>query len=153
MGKVFFDKHSCDKKSPKKWSALDKHWKHPLSDDTQDATQFADTIQKSIEEIIIVDSADVEVVTTDTKIAVHLQAAIQAAIALIIKVSIADSSTADKLTQELLQASHIKQVNLQHTRIENSRGVRVTTTDTDIAANIQLLLQVLLALVVSLDIL
>jgi spore coat protein X len=47
----------------------------------------------------------------------------------------------------------VKQINRQQTYIENSRGVNITTTDTDIAVNIQLLLQVLVAILVKLDIL
>jgi HSP20 family protein len=95
----------------------------------------------------------VEVTTTDTKIAVSLQAAIQAAIALVISVSIADSNKAEQVIQELLQSSKSVQVNHQQTYIQNSRKVRVTTTDTDLVLNIQLLLQLLIALVVSVDIL
>jgi spore coat protein X len=146
------DSH-CD--SGSKWSALDPRGKHPLddSDFEQEADQVNKMIQKSYEQIIIKDSADVEVTTTDTQVALSLQAAIQAAIVLVISVSIADSTKAEQITQELLQKSKSVQVNRQQTYIQNSRGVRVTTTDTDIVINIQLLLQILLALVVRVDIL
>lgn len=135
------------------WSALDPYTSHPLDDDTQNATEKARTTQVSSEFIHIKDSADIEVNTTDTQAAISLQAALQAAIALVISISIADSSTSEKLTQELLQKSKITQVNKQATIIENSRNVRVTTTDTDLAVHIQILLQILVALLVKLDIL
>lgn len=91
--------------------------------------------------------------TTDTKAALSLQASLQAIIAIIISISIADSSQAEKITQDLLQVAKVKQVTYQKTIIENSRNVDVTTTDTQVAVNIQLLLQLLLALTVKLEIL
>jgi spore coat protein X len=138
-----------------KWSALDNRTSHPVfSDDAnQEAVNRSNMTQASFETIVIKDSADVEVHTTDTQAAVALQAALQAAITLVVSVTIADSSTAEKVTQELLQQANFKQTNVQKTIIENSRNVKVTTTDTDLAVSIQILLQVLLALVVELDIL
>ncbi|GMR67912.1 hypothetical protein BAC7755_45800 [Bacillus sp. MN7755] len=53
----------------------------------------------------------------------------------------------------MFQKSSVKQVNKQETVIRNSRNVTVTTTDTDIAVNVQILLQILLALLVKLNIL
>ncbi|MCG1020941.1 spore coat protein [Sutcliffiella horikoshii] len=137
------------------WNALDAGCRHPFDNDgvAQEAAQVNKMVQKSYEQIIIKDSCDIEVTTTDTKIAVSLQAAIQAAIALVISVSIADSNKAEQVIQELLQSSKSVQVNSQQTYIQNSRGVRVTTTDTDLVLNIQLLLQLLIALVVAVDIL
>ncbi|WP_223699894.1 spore coat protein [Sutcliffiella deserti] len=148
-------KFDCKEDCNKGWSALDPRGLHPLDDNgvVQQAEQVNKTIQESYEQIIIKDSADVEVTTTDTKVALSLQAAIQAAIVLVISISIADSTKAEEVTQELLNKSKTVQVNRQQTYIHNSRGVRVTTTDTDIAINIQLLIQILLALVVNLDIL
>ncbi|MGR5965731.1 spore coat protein [Bacillus cereus] len=115
--------------------------------------QHPQTYQISEESITIVDSADVEVTTTDTKAALSIQAALQAAIVVIISISIADSEKADRVAQELFQKSSIKQINKQETVIRNSRNVTVTTTDTDIAVNVQILLQILLALLVKLNIL
>jgi len=137
-----------------RWSALDPNSRHPMDDsETQDASQVIQSIQQSFESIIIKDSADVEVTTTDTQAAINLQVSLQAAIALIISISIADSDKADKITQDLMATLKSNQVNRQQTYIENSRGVRVTTTDTDVAVNAQVLLQVLLALVARLNIL
>ena len=117
------------------------------------AIQTDEIDQISEEYIEIVDSADVQVTTTDTKAALSIQAALQAAIVVVVSISIADSEKADKITQELFQKSSIKQINKQETVIRNSRNVTVTTTDTDIAVNVQILLQILLALLVKLNIL
>ncbi|AJI30191.1 spore coat protein [Bacillus cereus] len=119
----------------------------------EEAIQTDEIDQVSEEYIEIVDSADVQVTTTDTKAALSIQAALQAAIVVVVSISIADSEKADKITQELFQKSSIKQINRQKTFIKNSRNVTVTTTDTDIAVNIQILLQILLALLVKLNIL
>ncbi|MEF7654788.1 spore coat protein [Bacillus sp. ZJS3] len=119
----------------------------------EEAIQTDEIDQVSEEYIEIVDSADVQVTTTDTKAALSIQAALQAAIVVVVSLSIADSEKADKITQELFQKSSIKQINRQKTFIKNSRNVTVTTTDTDIAVNIQILLQILLALLVKLNIL
>ncbi|MCQ6325233.1 spore coat protein, partial [Bacillus cereus] len=117
----------------------------------EEAIQTDEIDQVSEEYIEIVDSADVQVTTTDTKAALSIQAALQAAIVVVVSISIADSEKADKITQELFQKSSIKQINRQKTFIKNSRNVTVTTTDTDIAVNIQILLQILLALLVKLN--
>ncbi|MGM1846724.1 spore coat protein, partial [Bacillus cereus group sp. BceL184] len=106
----------------------------------EEAIQTDEIDQISEEYIEIVDSADVQVTTTDTKAALSIQAALQAAIVVVVSISIADSEKADKITQELFQKSAIKQINRQKTFIKNSRNVTVTTTDTDIAVNIQILL-------------
>ncbi|MGA5677465.1 spore coat protein [Bacillus bombysepticus] len=119
----------------------------------EEAIQTDEIDQISEEYIEIVDSADVQVTTTNTKAALSIQAALQAAIVVVVSISIADSEKADKITQELFQKSSIKQINRQKTFIKNSRNVTVTTTDTDIAVNIQILLQILLALLVKLNIL
>ncbi|MEW4235864.1 spore coat protein [Bacillus thuringiensis] len=119
----------------------------------EEAIQTDEIDQVSEEYIEIVDSADVQVTTTNTKAALSIQAALQAAIVVVVSISIADSEKADKITQELFQKSFIKQINRQKTFIKNSRNVTVTTTDTDIAVNIQILLQILLALLVKLNIL
>ncbi|GAF23507.1 MULTISPECIES: spore coat protein [Shouchella] len=149
--------HESHWRNNKRWSALDPEACHPMDNNggspTQGASQVNKTLQLSEEFILIKDSCDVTVNSTDTKAALSLQASLQTAIALVISISIADSEKADKITQELLQSSKIKQLNYQKTVVENSKNVDVTTTDTQIAVNIQLLLQILLALLVRLDIL
>ncbi|WP_227874351.1 spore coat protein [Tumebacillus algifaecis] len=138
------------------WSALDSNAKHPLcnrNEVEQEAEQVSRTLQRSEEVIIIRDSFGVEVSTTDTKAAVNLQVALQLAIAVVLSLTIADGDRAERITQELLQKVQVKQVNKQRTVIENSRNVEVITTDVDVAANIQVLVQVLLALVAKIEVL
>ncbi|MEK5443693.1 spore coat protein [Fredinandcohnia sp. FSL W7-1320] len=139
-----------------RWSALDPTSNHPCFNDddvVQEGTQVSSNFQLNEELIFIKDSCDVTVTTTDTKAALNLQAALQAAIALVVSISIADGSEAERVTQELLQSTRNKQISRQKTVIENSRNVNVTTTDTQVAINIQLLLQLLIALLVEVDIL
>ncbi|WP_230856209.1 MULTISPECIES: spore coat protein [Bacillaceae] len=119
----------------------------------QEASGQLKNVQQSSECIVIKDSCDVDVQSTDTQAAVNIQVALQAAIALVISISIADTNAGDEITQDLFAKLKSSQVNKQQLYIENSRGVNVTTTDTDIAVNAQILLQVLIALVVRLDVL
>ncbi|GAE33487.1 spore coat protein [Halalkalibacter akibai] len=151
------DVYYSTKKEETAWSALDPKACHPTSagneDVVQEAGQVDKTLQFSEEYIFIKDSCDVTVSSTDTKAAVSLQASLQAAIALVISISVASADQAEQITQELLQSTKTKQMNYQKTVIENSRNVEVTTTDTQIGVNIQLLLQILLALLVNLDVL
>lgn len=147
--------------SERSWSALDSASRHPLSgfcnnDDTrinQEAIQDNNQLQLSEELIYIKDSCNVNITSTDVKAALSLQAALQAAIAVIVSISIADADNAEKITQELIQSSNVKQITRQKTIVENSRDIEITTTDAQIALNIQLLLQLLLALIVEIDIL
>jgi spore coat protein X len=147
--------------SERSWSALDSASRHPLSgfcndDDTridQEARQDNNQVQLSEELIYIKDSCNVNITSTDVKAALSLQAALQAAIAVIVSISVADADNADKITQQLIQSSNVKQITRQKTIVENSRDIDITTTDAQIALNIQLLLQLLLALIVEIDIL
>ncbi|QTM98787.1 hypothetical protein ERJ70_05430 [Sediminibacillus dalangtanensis] len=120
---------------------------------SQYADQIADLEQSSREAIFVLNSTEVTVDTTDTQVAVSLQAALQVAIAIVIHISIADDTRATQVTEELLQYSRIGQSNRQLIVVDGSEGVTVTTTDTDVAASIQVLIQILVSLVAQLDIL
>jgi spore coat protein X len=139
----------------RKWRALDhcENKRFSGADVLQEAEQIAAAEQKSFEKIIVKDSQDVKVHTTDTQVAVTIQVALQIAIAVVIRVTIGDTAEGESIVQELRQFSGIKQKNAQKTIIENSTNVKVTTTDTDVAVNLQVLLQVLVAILVTLDIL
>ncbi|WP_163971755.1 spore coat protein [Oceanobacillus halotolerans] len=119
----------------------------------QFATQISNMEQNSREAIFISDSTDVTVDTTDTQVAASLQGALQVAIAIVINLSIADDARAEKVTNELLSYAQVGQENGQLIVVEGSESVNVTTTDTDVAISIQVLLQILVALVGQLDIL
>lgn len=146
----------CDERGGRSFNALDRNSHFPFSNDDAQLSQQADQIsnieQRSKEVIVIKDSCDIKVTSTETQVAVSLQAALQVAIALVVNITIADSDQAEKVTQDLLQFSRIEQVNKQSVFIENSRDIEVKVTDTDIAVSIQLMLQLLLALLVQIDV-
>ena len=123
------------------------------ADVVQDADQFASIDQESDELIFIKDSCNICVHTTDTQASVSIQVALQLAIALVLRITIGDSDKGENVIQDLLQHFDSEQSNKQKIVIENSKDINVKTTDTDVAANIQLLLQVLVALVAKLDVL
>ena len=138
----------------KKWRALD-HCDTGKGNDAevaQEAIQKAVTKQQSYEWIIIKDSECVDVHTTDTQAAVSLQVGLQAAIAAVISISIGDSERGNAVVNDIKQVIKTRQRNTQKTIIEGSKHVEVRTTDTDIAVNIQALLQILVTLVAKLDI-
>lgn len=141
--------------SERKWRALDHcdNDNQKEADVLQEADQSVSSEQESFEWIIVKDSEDVEVRTTDTQVAVSLQLGIQVAIAVVLSVTIADSDQSKAVVQDLKQFLKTKQRNSQKTVIEGSKHIKVTTTDTDVAVNIQALLQILLAIVAKLDIL
>lgn len=128
---------------------------HPLFG--KDLAQLADetsiTKQDSYEFIYISDSEGVTVNTTDTQVGLTLQAAIQAAIVLIVNISIASSEESKEVIQKLTEYSKTSQVNYSRYIVENSRDVSITATKTDIAATLQILVQLLIGLLITLDIL
>jgi spore coat protein X len=121
------------------------------ADVVQDADQYASIDQESDELIFIKDSCNICVQTTNTQAAVSIQIALQLAIALVIRVTLADSDKGKKVIEDLLQHFDSEQTNKQKICIENSKDVNITTTDTDVAVHIQGLLQVLLTLVAKID--
>ncbi|GGH71424.1 spore coat protein X [Compostibacillus humi] len=136
------------------WRALD-HCDDFDNDTTvkDEAEQVQKTKQVSDEWIIIKDSERVEVRTVDTQAALSLQASIKVAIGVVLSLAIADGDRRNSVMQELQQVMKTKQKNSQKTIVEKSRNVVINTYDTDIAVNIQLLLQILIAIVLTLDIL
>lgn len=136
------------------WSALEGS-SHPAFNavrENQVAKQKEETVQYSEETIFVCDSADIEVNTTSIKAALSVQAALQAAIVLVLTIAIGRSAEAESIAQELFQKSSIKQINRQRTVIKNSRNVKIDVSDTEIAINIQVLIELLLALLVELEI-
>lgn len=139
----------------KEWRALD-HCDDRNSHDAivdQEAEQKNITKQYSEEWIIIKDSEDVNVTTTDIQAAVSLQIGIEAALALVLRLSIADSNQAEDVLQDFSQVTRMRQSNRQKTIVEKSKNIDIITLDTDIAVNLQLLVQLLLAIIATLDIL
>jgi len=139
----------------RRWRALD-HCDSCRDDDAtvrQEDTQVNVTRQRSEEWIIVRDSEDITVSTTDTQIAAGIQANLQAAIAAVISISVGNADQGRAVAQDVTQFIRTRQANKQKTFIDRSRGVSVRTTDTDLSVNIQVLLQILLAIIVKLDVL
>lgn len=138
----------------KKWRALDQCDKDTKSeaDVMQEADQLFTNKQHSHEWIIVKDSEQVDVHTTDTQVALSLQAAIQFAIAVVITITVGDSDKGKAVAEDLKQLFKNKQSNTQKTIIHGSKNVEVVTSDTQLVLNIQGLLQVLGTIVGKLDI-
>lgn len=120
---------------------------------TQDGRVVSKVFQGSEEIVIIRDSCNVNYTSTDTQVAVTLQVALQTAIVTIIQLAIADENQAELVTQSLLEKSAIKNTNRQKVLIEGSQDVTMTTVDTDVAISIQVLIQILVAVITQIDIL
>ncbi|AZU59951.1 spore coat protein [Neobacillus mesonae] len=118
----------------------------------QTGTQNMTTLQDSTESITVRGSTGVNVTTTDTKAALSLQAGLQLAISLVLSVAVGSTAQGEQLAQQLTQQVTTTQRNTQSILVENSSAVNVTTVDTDIAANIQALLQLLVSIVARLNI-
>lgn len=140
----------------KEWRALDhcddKRNKSQATEE-QDANQTNITQQQSEEWIIIKDSEYVEVETTDTQAAASLQIGIEVAIAVVLRLAIADDGQVEDILQDFNQITRMRQSNRQKTIVEKSKDVNITTIDTDVAVNLQLLIQLLIGIIVSLEIL
>jgi spore coat protein X len=100
----------------------------------------------------IKNSHNIKIQLSDNQSANSLQLSLHLAIALILNI-ISDTTNSDDLViQKPIQQSIIK-ADKQSIVIENSRDITIITNDTDLTSNIQLLLQVLVALLVQIDIL
>ncbi|TFJ91332.1 spore coat protein [Lentibacillus salicampi] len=120
---------------------------------SQGADQYSFMDQESAEMIWVKESCNIRVDSRDTQVALSLQASLQLAVALVLNVAIADSGQSKAISQELFQHFNSDQINKQKIYIYNTKDATVSTRDTDIAVNIQVLLQVLVTLVVMIDIL
>ncbi|WP_255584813.1 spore coat protein [Virgibacillus saliphilus] len=109
--------------------------------------------QESAEIIWVKESCNITVNSTDTQAGISLQAGLQLAITLVLSITLGDSNRGEAVSNELMQNFNAEQINKQKVFICNSKDINVTTTDTDLVINIQVLLQLLLALVVIVDIL
>lgn len=128
------------------------HRRYSSAEVVQAADQYSAIDQESDELIFIKNSYNCSVKSTNTQAAVSLQAGLQLAIALVLRITIFDSVESDAVAQELFQSLTTIQHNKQKIIIEDSKDVKVTTTDTDLAVNIEALLQVLLTLVAAFDV-
>ncbi|MGE7980705.1 spore coat protein [Psychrobacillus sp. NPDC093200] len=139
-------------------STLEKnhwHYNNDFSEATvlEDFDQVSSVDQESDELIWIKDSCNITVQTTDTQASVSLQVGLQLAIALVVSIAIGDSDQGQAVANDIFQQFNDEQTNRQKIIIDNSNDVNIVTTDTDLAVNIQAMLQVLVSLVVRLDVL
>lgn len=140
----------------REWRALD-HYDEDFDCNNndlnnKDADLVAKMKQESHEWIVVKDSEKVRIHTTDTQVAISLQLAIQAAIAVVINIAIGSNDQGKSVVEDLKQFIRTKQRNTQKTIIESCKNVVVVTKDTDTAVNIQAMLQILLAIVAKLDV-
>ena len=146
----------CNNSHSEKGLQEDKHWHDDHFNDEavfQDGDQVSSVDQSSDEVIWIKDSCNISVQTTDTQASVSLQVGLQLAIALVVSIVIGNSEQGETVAQDIFQQFNNEQTNRQRIYIDNSNDVNIVTTDTDLAVNIQALLQVLVSLVVKLDVL
>lgn len=130
----------------------DNHFEDESKEDAvieQEADAFSFVDQESTELIWIKDSCDIEVTTTDTQVAVQLQVAIQVALGVVISILSSNVANSEVIAQDLLAHANLEQTNKQKIVIVNSKDVKITTTDADVAVNIQVAVQALIAVFVS----
>ncbi|MFD2760012.1 spore coat protein [Lentibacillus juripiscarius] len=120
---------------------------------SQDGDQYSFMDQESAEMIWVKESCNITVDSTDTQVGVSLQASLQLAITLVLNIAIGNTDRSEAVSQDLIQSFNADQINKQKIFIYNTKDATVTTRDTDLAVNIQVLLQLLLVLVVMVDIL
>ena len=130
-----------------------KKEQEPKAEVVQDADQFSHIDQESDEFILIKNSYNCCVESTDNQAAISLQVGLQLAIALVLRITVLDSEEGEAIAQDLFQSFTSVQSNKQKVIIDNCKDVKVTTVDTDLSVNIQALLEVLVALVATLDVL
>ncbi|MEC1069983.1 spore coat protein [Priestia megaterium] len=134
----------------KKWRALDHcEFGNNGAAIDQDADAVSSLDQGSFEWIIVKDSEGVTVDTVDTQAAAQLQFAVQGALAIIFTL-LAGNVQGKIITQELNALLKTNQKNTQKTVIEGSKNITVSTVDTDVAANIQLTAQTVIAALIAL---
>ena len=117
----------------------------------ESADQVQLTRQSQNENLWIVNSSDVLVVTAQIQAAISVQIAIQLAIALVLSIIIADEAESKSIYEELIQLTATSQSMRQQTGIVDSHDILVINVDLEASAQIQILLQILLALVVEFE--
>jgi spore coat protein X len=130
----------------------DNHFEDESKEDAvieQEVDAFSFVDQESTELIWIKDSCDIEVSTTDTQVAVQLQVVIQVAIGVVISILSSNVANSEVIAQDLLAHANLEQTNKQKIIIVNSKDVKITTTDADVAVNIQAVIEALIAVFVS----
>ena len=120
---------------------------------SESADQYQFSNQTQNENLWIVNSSDVLVVTAQIQAAASTQLAIQLAIALILSIVIADEGESKAVYEDLLQLTATNQSMRQQTGIVDSHDILVVNVDLEASIQIQILLQILLALIAEFELL
>ncbi|GAB1786289.1 MULTISPECIES: spore coat protein [Priestia] len=133
----------------KKWRALD----HCDFGDNgavidQDADAVSSIKQGSFEWIVVKDSEGVHVDTVDTQTAAQVQGLVTAVTGAILA-GVVGNIQGKVIAQELNTILKTNQKNNQKTVIEGSKNVRVSTVDTDTAAQVQTVVTTLTAVLTA----
>lgn len=124
-----------------------KHHKEKEREEIEnEAVQFVRESQKIDETIIIEDSCDVEVLVKDKQFALSLQAALQALITAILYEYVGTYDKAREVSQELFQIATLRQTTKQRFVISHSKNVKIKSFDEQVEVNVQILVQLLGAL-------
>ncbi|GMA57463.1 spore coat protein X [Alicyclobacillus sacchari] len=118
----------------------------------QNAILEIDDDESSILDIIVKDSENVEIASHDLQAALSLQAALELALAIVLSVSVADGNAASQVRDDLLARICTAQRIRRVIRVDNAYAVRVQVVATELAVQLQLLLQVLAAIVAKLEV-
>lgn len=111
-----------------------------------ESKQITKELQKIEETIIIRDSCDVEVLVKDKQFALSLQAALQAIIVAILYEYVGNYEKTREISQELFQLAIQKQITKQRFIVSHSKNVKIKSFDEQVEVNIQILVQLLVAL-------
>ena len=125
--------------------------RRPGLDIHESASQYSFNRQSQNETLFIANSSDVLVITAQIQAAVSVQVAIQLAIALVLSIVIFDEPQSKAIYEELMQLTSTTQSMRQQTGIVDSHDVLVINVDLEASVQIQILLQILLALVVEFE--
>lgn len=105
------------------------------------------TDEESYIVIVVRDSCDVEIVNQDFMAALNLQVSLQLALATVLSVTVGSHETASSIVQDIVSQITAVQRLRRVIQVENSKSVKVHISSAEVAFNIQILLQLLLALI------
>lgn len=108
--------------------------------------------QASYITIVVQDSAEVEILNSDFQAALSLQATLQLALAIILSVVIADEGTYNRVVNDIVTRIQEVQILRRVIKVENSYNVRVQVVATELAFNLQLLLQLMVSILAKLEV-
>ncbi|WP_206919611.1 spore coat protein [Alicyclobacillus suci] len=101
--------------------------------------------------VIVRDSCDVEIVNQDLTAALNLQLTLQLALATILSLTVGEN-TANSIVEDIVSQLSDIQRTRKVIHVENSQSVRVQLSSTEISFNIQVLLQLLLAIIAQVEV-